>query len=137
MVTLIAFVPSYAQSGLPASDQIIKGCEQAVDELKLRRVEVDGLRSQIILLQDRDALREQYEANQAEQIAFWKTAATERKEALSIDDRIEKIRLEQIVEYKEEVARLRLENEKLRRSRDKRFMIGTIIGTAVGGFVFK
>lgn len=137
MVILFACAPSYAQSGLPASDQIIKGCEQAVDELKLRRVEVDGLRSQIILLQDRDALREQYEANQAEQIAFWKTAATERKDALSIDDRIEKIRLEQIVEYRSEIDRLRSENEKLRRSRDKRFLIGTIIGTAAGAFIFK
>lgn len=137
MVMLLVCAQSYGQSGLPASDQIIKACEAAVDELKVRRVEVDGLRQQITIRDERDKLRDQFEANQAEQIAFWKEAATARKEALSIDDRIEKIRLEQIVEYKEEVGRLRLENEKLRRSRDKRFLIGTIIGTAVGGFIFR
>jgi hypothetical protein len=103
----------------------------------VRRLEVEGLKQQLVLRDERDKLRDQFEANQAEQIAFWKEAATARKEALSIDSRIEGIRLQQIAEYRDETNRLRTENEKLRRSRDRRFLIGTIIGTAVGGFIVK
>jgi cell shape-determining protein MreC len=135
MVMLLAFVPSYGQSESPVSNQIIKGCEQAVDELRVRRVEVEGLKQQIVLLQERDKLRDQYEANQAEQIVFWKTAATERKEALGIDDRVEKIRLEQITDYKSEVERLRAENERLRRSRDRRSMVFGALGVITGSLI--
>lgn len=124
---MAAPVPSYGQS----DSSVIKACEQAVDELKVRRVEVVGLQEQIRLRDERDSLRDRFEANQAEQIAFWKEAATARKEALSIDDRIDVIRVQQITDYKDEVARLRLENEKLRRSRTKWFMGGLIMGAVV------
>lgn len=134
---MAAPVVSYSQQASRASDPLVKACEQAVDELKLRRIEVEGLKAQIVLRDDRDKLRNQFEANQAEQIAFWKEAATARKEALTIDDRIERIRLEQIAEYKDEISRLRTENEKLRKSRDKRFLIGTMLGTVIGGAVLK
>lgn len=127
---LCASVTSSGQSASPAS-QIIKGCEQAVDELKVKRVEVAGLQEQIRLRDERDKLRDQFEANQAEQIAFWKEAATARKDALNVDNRIESIRLEQIAEYKDEVTRLRLENEKLRRSRTRWFLGGLVIGAVV------
>lgn len=96
--------------------------------MKVKRVEVVGLQEQIRLRDERDKLRDQFEANQAEQIAFWKEAATARKDALNVDSRIETIRLEQIAEYKDEVTRLRLENEKLRRSRTRWFLGGMLIG---------
>ena len=132
---MAAPVRSYGQQGLVASDPVIKACEQAVDELKVKRVEVDGLKAQILLFQDRDKLKDSYIANLEQQSAFWKDAATARKDALSIDDRIEKIRLGQLTEYKDEITRLRAENEKLRRSRDRRFMIGGVIGIVAGTFL--
>jgi predicted NBD/HSP70 family sugar kinase len=120
-----------AQNSKLSDSSVIKPCEQAIDELRVRRVEVEGLKQQIVLLQERDKLRDQYEANQAEQIAFWKTAATERKEALGINDRIEKIRMEQLTEYKDEIARLRVENDKLRRGKTKWFAAGLIGGVLI------
>ena len=128
---MAAPVKSFGQQGLPANDPVIKACEQAVDELKVRRVEVEGLKEQIRLRDERDKLREQFEANQSEQIAFWKEAATARKEAITIDDRIETIRMQQIAEYKDEVNRLRLENEKLRRSRTRWLMAGVVGGILI------
>lgn len=122
---------SYAQQG----STVISACEQAVDELKVKRVEVTGLQEQIRLRDEQSKLTQTLIANLTEQAAFWKDAATARKDALSMDTRIETIRLQQINEYKDEIARLRAENEALRRSRDKRFIIGSLIGVGVGKFL--
>lgn len=113
------------------TDPILKSCEAVADELRVKRVEVEGLKQQITLRDERDKLRDQFEANQADQISFWREAATARKEALTIDDRIEKIRLEQIVEYKAEIDRLRAENDKLRRGKTKWLMAGVVLGAVM------
>ena len=118
-----------ATSSRAQDSSVIKPCEQAIDELKVRRVEVDGLKEQIRLLQERDKLRDEFEANQAEQIAFWKSAATDRKDALGIDDRVDAIRREQLTDFRDEVTRLRTENEKLRRGKAKWLVGGVILGS--------
>ena len=105
--------------------------------MKVRRIEVEGLREQIRLFGEQEKRRDEFEKNQADIIEYWKEAATARKDALSLDNRIEGIRLLQIGEYKDEIARLRLENDKLRRSRDKRSFIFGAIGTVVGGFLMR
>lgn len=127
LLSLTAFAKSYGQTG----SSVLKGCEEAVDAAKVLRVENEGLKQQITLRDERDKLRDQFEANQADQISFWREAATARKEALTIDDRIEKIRLEQIVEYKAEIDRLRAENDKLRRGKTKWLMAGVVLGAVM------
>lgn len=123
---------SFAQgSSVPNTD---KGCEDAVDELKVRRIEVDGLRQQVALLGKQSEDKDKLIIRLDEIAVFWKEAATTRKDALDIDDRIERIRMEQIVEYKEEINRLRIENEKLRRSRTKWFLGGVILGAVAPKF---
>ena len=127
--------PSYAQQALIVSNQdILKPCEQAIDELRVRRVEVEGLREQIRLRDERDADKDKLIVRLDEIANFWKTAALERKDALNLDDRIERIRIEQIAEYKEELNRLRIENDKLRRGKARWFMAGVVLGAVAPKF---
>jgi hypothetical protein len=128
-------VLSACATNLNAQDSsVLKPCEQAIDELKVRRVEVEGLRQQITLHDERDKLRDGFETNQQSQIDFWKEAATARKDALTIDDRIDAIRVTQISEYKDEISRLRAENDRLRKGKTKWFLGGVILGAVMPKF---
>lgn len=117
-----------AQNSRPSDTSVIEPCEKVADELKVRRLEVEGLKQQLGLRDERDKMRDEYEANLKEQIEFWKQSATARSEALNIGERVDLIRVQQIAEYKDEVTRLRLENERLRRSRTRWLLIGAIGG---------
>jgi TolA-binding protein len=104
----------------PQADPVLRGCEQAVDELKLRRAQVDGLTAQNAAKDDQLKLYDQLVSRERERGDLFKQAAEARAGANSLDDRRDELRREQIALYAEETARLRDENDRLRRSRDRR-----------------
>ena len=132
-IVLIALTPLavYAQNSKVSDSSVIKPCEAVADELKVRRIEVEGLREQIRLFGEQEKRRDEFEKNQADIIEYWKEAATARKDALNIDNRIEGIRLMQLADYKTEVGRLRDELAKMGRSRTRWFLGGLVIGAVV------
>ena len=86
---------------------MVEKCEKAADELRVLRVEVAGLREQIKMRDELIALKDQRLADALERGAFWKAAATERKAALGVDDRIAIIQETQLTECKGEMHRLK------------------------------
>jgi hypothetical protein len=62
----------------------------------------------------------------------YKEAASERNGANVLEAERERLRREQVEELKAEVARLRVENDRLRRSRDVRTVVGFVAGVGVG-----
>lgn len=119
-------------SPLPDSDEL-KTQEQILDELKLRRAQVKALEEkdkaqteQIKTLQElAEALRERGD--------FYKEAAMARSGANVLEAERDRIRREQIAEYRTEINYLRQENDKLRSSRDRRTLFGLGIGAVLGG----
>lgn len=73
---------------------------------------------------------------QESRIVDLKEALKFRTEANNIDVKIENLYKSQIEDYKTENLRLRDENAKLRKSRDRRSLIFGIIGLAAGKFAF-
>jgi hypothetical protein len=63
---------------------------------------------------------------------FYKEAAEERNGANVLEAERERLRREQVEELKAEVGRLRVENDRLRRSRDVRTVVGFAAGVGVG-----
>jgi hypothetical protein len=99
--------------------------------LKVLRVEVSGLREQLRLKDELIAMQAKSLEEKGQIIGFWRDAATARKEAISVDDRISAIQQAQIVECKQEVSRLR--NPPFFKSLFSReAMTGAIIGFGVG-----
>ncbi len=73
---------------------------------------------------------------QESRILDLKEALKFRTEAGNIDVKIETMYKDQIFDYKAEVNRLRTENDKLRKSRDRRSLIMGIVGAAAGALIF-
>jgi len=131
LLTGVAFAQNSPPPVSPAPDDLVVACERCVDELKVLRVEVSGLREQLRMKDELIAMQARSLAEKAEIIGFWKDAATARKEAISIDSRIEQIQSAQLVECKLEVSRLR--NPGFFRSLFSRETItGAVVGYGVG-----
>lgn len=73
---------------------------------------------------------------QESRIADLKEALKFRTEANNIDIKIENLYKTQLEDYKVENQRLRDENSKLRKSRDRRSLIFGVIGLAAGKFMW-
>src|SRR5882762_3881840 len=116
-----------ASSEVVMADEL-KTQEQILDELKFKRAQVVALQAQVAALSEQNKTLMDLSAALRERGDFYKDAAAARAGAGLLEAERDRIRKEQIEEYRGEVVRLRAENEKLRHSRDVR----TIFGFAVG-----
>lgn len=113
MFAASAFAASAQNSATPAGDEL-KTQEQILDELKLRRAEVEALTKERDALKGQVSVYEQLVKVERERGDFFKQAAEARAQANDIDARRDDLRKEQLSMYQEENLRLRSENAKLR-----------------------
>lgn len=105
-----------------------------VAEIKELRAKNTGLTTQVTELKSQVATYEKLNNVQEARIVDLKEALKFRTEANNIDIKIENMYKMQLAEYREENLRLRDENAKLRKSRDRRSLVFGILGLAVGKF---
>jgi polyhydroxyalkanoate synthesis regulator phasin len=116
------------------SDEL-KTQEQILDELKFRRAQAAALQNQVNALTEQIRTLEELKAALRDRGDFYKEAATARSGASVLEAERERIRREQIEEYRSEITRLRSENDSLRRSRDRRTFLGIALGAGLGASV--
>lgn len=126
----------YAQSSSSSSTDVLKPCEQAVDELKLKRAEVDALKNQLAAMQEQLKLQEQLTASKQEQIEILKQANAARAGANNLDLRIEAMYRDEIADYKARNAELEAKITKLEKSLNKWRLFG-VGATAATVFTMK
>jgi hypothetical protein len=120
--------------GAQAVDQgdELKRQEQLVDELRFRRAQVVGLEGLVKAQGEQIKTLSELAATLRERGDFYKEATQARAGANVIEAERERMRREQLEEYRAEVARLREENDKLSRSRDLRMVVGAAAGVGLG-----
>src|SRR4051794_35135181 len=130
---MVFSISAYSQSA-PATDDLqeLKTQEQIVDELRYRRTQVTALQAQVAAMSDQIKTFEALTAALRERGDLFKEAAQNRGRAGLLEAERDRERREQLEEYRAELARLRSENDKLRRSRDIRTVIGVAAGVAAG-----
>jgi hypothetical protein len=135
-VTVGAQTPAPVREATAAqqSDEL-KTQEQVLDELKFRRAQTAALQSQVSALTEQNRTLEELAAALRDRGDFYKEAATARSGANVLEAERERIRREQIEEYRSEITRLRSENDSLRRSRDRRTLLGIALGAGLGASV--
>lgn len=92
-----------------------------------------------VIIAEKDKIIEVYkqlDLKQEARIADLKESIKFRTEANNIDLKIESMYKSQIADYKAENTRLREDNEKLRKSRDRRSLIFGAIGIVAGKFIW-
>lgn len=109
---------------------------QMVAEIKKLRAENAGLSTQVIELKGTVEVYKKLDTVQEARIADLKEALKHGDTALGINTKIESLYNERIADFKSENQRLRNENDKLRKSRDRRSLIFGAIGTVLGSFLF-
>lgn len=109
---------------------------QMVSEIKMLRATNTGLQTQVTELKGQVEVYKKLDGVQEARIADLKEALKYRIEARDVNAQVEAIRVAQISDYKFENQRLRDENDKLRKSRDRRSLIFGIIGLAAGKFIW-
>lgn len=107
-----------------------------VAEIKTLRAEKEGLQTQVTELKGQVEVYKKLDGVQEARIADLKEALKARTEARDVNGQIETIRLQQISDFKVENQRLRDENAKLRKSRDRRSLLFGVIGLAAGKFIW-
>jgi len=136
MGMLVFSVAGRAQSVGPSSEVVqadeLKTQEQMLDELKFKRAQVAALQAQVAALSEQNKTLMDLSAALRERGDFYKDAAAARAGAGFLEAERDRIRREQIEEYRGEVVRLRAENEKLRHSRDVRTIFGFAVGIGIG-----
>ena len=125
-----------ASSEVVRADEL-KAQEQILDELKLRRAQVIALQAQVAALSEQNKTLTDLSEALRERGDFYKDAAAARAGAGLLEADRDRVRREQIEEYRGEVVRLRAENEKLRHSRDVRTIFGFAVGIGIGTAVRK
>ena len=109
---------------------------QMIAEIKELRAKNDA-KDTIINEKDKTIeVYKQLDSKQEARIADLKEALKFRTEANNIDIKVENLFKEQIAEYKTENLRLRDENTKLRKSRDRRSLIFGAIGLLGGKLIW-
>lgn len=107
-----------------------------VSEIKMLRAENGGLKTQVTELKNQVEVYKKLDGVQEARIGDLKEALKYRIEARDVNAQVEAIRITQINDYKVENTRLRDENDKLRKSRDRRSLIFGIIGLTAGKFIW-
>jgi hypothetical protein len=120
-----------ASSKVVQADEL-KTQEQMLDELKFKRAQVAALQAQVAALSEQNKTLTDLSAVLRERGDFYKDATEARAGAGLLEAERDRIRREQIEEYRGEVVRLRSENEKLRHSRDVRTIFGFAVGVGIG-----
>lgn len=133
LLTITAFLvfamPTNAQT---QDDPILKACEQTVDKLKQAEIENASLKEQLRLKDEAIKNANDRANNFKEQAEFWKEANKTGKEIDTNNGVIVLTLRQQIAEYQQENTSLRVENEKLRSSRNFRTLLGVGIGFGAG-----
>jgi cell shape-determining protein MreC len=110
----------------------LKTQEQILDELRFKRAQAAALQQQVAAMTEQVKTLQELATALRERGDFYKEAAEERNGANVLEAERERMRREQVEELKAEVARLRVENDRLRRSRDVRTVVGFAAGVGVG-----
>lgn len=108
---------------------------QMVAEIKKLRTENTSLTTQVGEYKGQIELYKQLDAKQEARIADLKEAIKHGNTAIGINAQIEGLYKERIADFQAENQRLRTENEKLRKSRDRRSLIFGGIGAIIGSLL--
>ena len=136
-LTLFLLLPvsTYAQNPSDSDVDLMQRAEM-VAEIKKLRAESSG-KDKLIEVQ-KTQIDDLHTLNKTQEgrIADLKDANANCHQAVEISPKIEKLYDERIADYKAENQRLRDENTKLRKSRDRGNLIFGAIGTILGGLLF-
>lgn len=124
--------PTPTPSAEPSQSVELMTEEQILDELKFRRAQVAGYENLTKAQADQIKTLTELSATLRERGDFYKEATTARAGANVLEAERERIRREQLEEYRAEITRLRGENDRLRRSRDIRTVVGAAAGVGLG-----
>jgi len=127
-------IPAAAQTSDADVDLMQRA--QMVAEIKKLRTENTSLTAQVGEYKGQIELYKQLDAKQEARIADLKEAIAHSNTAIGINSQIENVYKERIADFQAENQRLRTENDKLRKSRDRRSLIFGGIGAIVGHFLF-
>lgn len=137
ILALFFSVGLFTQNGYMQTQdsELLKSCEIVADRLKQAEIELQSLKIQLALKDEAIANANARAENYKEQAEFWKKANEEGKK---IDDNsavvIQNLRM-QVAEYQQENTSLRVENEKLRSSRNFRTLVGFGAGLGLGTII--
>lgn len=98
----------------PQQDPLLKGCEQAIDQLKFQTARGDALQSEVDELKSQIVVHQQLEAALTEARDLYRSAGQDRAGAGQLSDQRDQLRIEQIGIITADRDRLLAENEKLR-----------------------
>ena len=138
---LVLFIVLFVGSGTVYSqvtdDPNLKACETLADEYRKLLVKVQGLENEIKLKDEIIKLKDEKISFVEERAAYYKKSF---EDAVKVDRNssaiIDNLRI-QVNEYKQETTSLRMENTKLRESRNFRTWIGFGAGVATGYLINK
>lgn len=130
---LVLSISAYAQT-----DKELDLIERAqmVAEIKQLRTENEALQTQVAELKTQVEIYRRVDGIQEARIADLKESIQYKTDALKIDFRLEELYKSQLADFRSENLRLRDENEKLRKSRDRRSLIFGAIGLVAGKFIW-
>lgn len=136
---LLITISASAQSPSPTpsdSDVDLMQRAQMVAEITKLRAENVGLKNQVSVQKDQIVDLHKLNDVQELRITDLKDANSNLHTAVEISPKIESLYEKQLNDYRTENQRLRDENAKLRKSRDKSNLIFGIIGAVAGHFLF-
>lgn len=119
------------------TDDIPEAIQKALVELEGRRREVAALRLAVGVRDDKIRILESIIAQQTEIIAQWKTAATERATANTLDARLEASYKASVAKYSVELANVRIDRDKQASRKKWYFVAGLAVGILGGIFAAK
>lgn len=114
------------------TDDLPEAIQKALAELAGRRREVEALKSAVGARDDKIRILEGIIAQQTEIIEQWKTAATERAGANTIDAKLEASYKASVAKYSVELANVRIDRDKQASQKKWWLAAGIVIGTVVG-----
>lgn len=119
----------------PQDDPVLRACEEAADKLKAAQAENELLKQRLAIAEERIKNKDEQITNLKEQSDFWKQAAqTGDKLDTTNGFIIQELRNQHAADL-DEIGRLRVENEKLRGSRNLRTVLGFGIGLGTGALI--
>jgi hypothetical protein len=138
ILSLAAFLVFFTISASAQTQDEVELMQRSAMVAEIKKLRTENAAKDTIIAEQKSTIEvyKKLDGVQEARIADLKEALKFRTEAGNIDVKIENMYKQSIAEYKGEVDRLRVENDKLRKSRDRRSLLMGIAGLIGGALIF-